>query len=93
MPENVKSSPAEAAPVSAADRGFFVSIFQLAMTPYVGYNHDMKNFITVTKAAEILNVDPSQVRRYIREYGLEAIKINSRLYLINPRVLKKFKRP
>ena len=63
------------------------------MTPYVGYNHDMKNFITVTKAAEILNVDPSQVRRYIREYGLEAIKINSRLYLINPRVLKKFKRP
>lgn len=56
---------------------------------------DLKEYVTVTEAATMLDVDPSQVRRYIRGDGLAqlpAIKIGNQ-WLIRASDIKMFDKP
>lgn len=53
----------------------------------------LKTHYTVSEAATILGVDPSQVRRYIRDGLLAAIEVNSRLKLVAKKDVERFVRP
>lgn len=69
--------------------------WRFAFVPHVGYDYPMKtnHEITVAEAAKIIGVDPSQVRRYIRDGILPARAVTDRLYLVPEDAARKFVRP
>lgn len=51
------------------------------------------DLITVRAAAEIIGVQPSRVRQYIRAGLLPAVSITSRMQMVSERDARRFRRP
>lgn len=52
--------------------------------------NETNGMTTVTEAAKILDVSPRRVLQFIRENRLQAVRVNSRLYLIDAKEIKRF---
>ena len=52
--------------------------------------NETNGMTTVTEAAKILDVSPRRVLQFIRENRLQAVRVNSRLYLIDAKEITRF---